>query len=135
MKRFFAIACSLLILCSLAGCQKISIDYDGDAVLTCDTKKIGMPGEGIQVTVTLTAEETKMVKKYLSAAKYEADGAGCPFDENISIAFGDRVFAIGYDSCGTVRDMTMDEDYDLSKEARTYINSLFEKYTGWKPTW
>ena len=133
MKRFFAIACSLLILCSLAGCHTISIDYDGEAVLTCETKRITNRIEEQLVIETLTAEETRMVKKYLSSAKYEADGAGCPFDKNVSIAFGDRVFAIGFDSCGAVRDVTMNEDYGLSKEGIAYINSLFEKYVGCHP--
>jgi hypothetical protein len=134
MKRFIAILCSLLILCSLAGCQKISIDYDGDAVLTCDTKKIGMPGEGIQVTVTLTDLETKTVKSYLASAKHcGASGAGCPFHKDLSIDFGDQVIAIGYDSCGCVWIVGTDDYYELSNEAISYINSLFEKYAGYHP--
>ena len=129
MKRVFAALLVLISLFSLIGCSKISIDYDGNATLKFCGKR---EGDSTELTKTLTEEETYTVKTFLSSAEHSS-GVGCPFDENISITFGDQVFAIAYDDCPSIWLVGSDKYYTLSKEGTAYIVSLFEEYVGYFP--
>ena len=130
MKRLFAVLLILISLLCLGGCNRISIDYDGNATLKFRGKWVG---DNTKLTQTLTREETRKVMTYLSFAKYCPGEAGCPFDEDISITFGDQVIAISYDDCPTVWLAGSDQYYEVSQEARDYIVSLFQKYVGYFP--
>ena len=125
MKRLFAVLLSIFLLLSLAGCNRISINHRGNATLNYCGK---VRGNDIELSQALTAEETSSVKKYLTSARYCHDGAGCPFDENISIAFGDQIFAVATDDCPTVWIVGSDDYYTISDAGRSYIISLFQKY-------
>jgi len=125
MKRTFAIALSVFLLLSLAGCNRISIHHQGNATLNYFGN---VKGNNVELTQTLTEGETQVVKKYLNLARYCHDGAGCPFDENISIAFGDQVFAIATDDCPTIWVVGSNDYYTISDAGRSYIISLFQKY-------
>lgn len=130
MKRFFAALLILISLFSFAGCNRISIDDDGNATLKFHgTAK----DDRTELTQILTEEETRKVNAYLSAAEYIPAGAGCPFDENISITFGKQVFAIAYDDCHSVWLVGSDRYYAVSDEGGKYIRSLFKKYVGYFP--
>ncbi|MBR3778317.1 MAG: hypothetical protein IKL13_01155 [Clostridia bacterium] len=84
------------------------------------------------VEVTLTEEETRMVRKYMKQGNRRFDGAGCLFNET-SIAFGRKEYAIALDGCPAIREMGNEKAYELSDEGMDYIVSLFEKYAGCFP--
>ena len=130
MKRIFACLLILVTLFSLVGCNRISIRYEGNATLNFCGKWIY---DDTRLTQVLTEEETKNAKKYLSEAKYSPGVGGCPFDEDVSIVFGDQVFAIAYDDCPCVYLVGSDKYYTMSEEGRNYIVSLYEKYVGYFP--
>lgn len=130
MKRISAALLIIIFLFPFAGCSRISIDYDGNATLKfCRKRK----DDNTELTQILTEEETRNVKAYLSSAEYTPGEGGCPFDEDISITFGDQVFAIAYDDCPGVWLLDSDKYYTMSEEGRNYIVSLFEKYVGYFP--
>jgi hypothetical protein len=130
MKRFFAALLIAISLFSLAGCNHISINYDGNATLNFSGKA---KDDNTELTQILTEEESLKVKTYLSNAKYTPGQGGCPFDESISITFGNQIFAIAYDDCPGVWLPGTDKYYKISEEGRNYIVSLFEKYVGYFP--
>ena len=130
MKRILAVLLLVTSLFALAGCNRISITYKGNAVLKfCGKWK----GDNTDITQILTKEETNKVKAYLRSARYTPGQGGCPFDEDISITFGDKVFCIAYDDCPGVWIFGSDKYYSVSEEGHTYIVSLFEKYVGYFP--
>ena len=128
MKRFFALLLIPVTLLALTGCNRISIRDDGNAVLRYSDIGFGDTGEFSQ---TLTEEETRNVKEYLTSAEYSPGVGGCPFDERVSITFADQVFAIAGDGCTTIWIVGTDKYYTISEEGRKYIASLFEKYCGY----
>lgn len=130
MKRILAVLLFVTALFVLTGCNHIFIDYEGDAVLKYCGK---WEGDNTDITQVLTKEETNKVKTYLCSATYTPGQGGCPFDENISITFGDQVFCIAYDDCPGVWILGSDKYYSVSEQGRAYIVSLFEKYVGYFP--
>ena len=130
MKRIFACFLILVSLFALVGCQRITIKYEGNATLKfCEV----WDSDTADITQVLTEEESYQVKKYLTESTYLESGAGCPFDENISIIFGDRIFAVSCDDCPTIKDVISKKYYRMSDEGREYIVSLFKKYVGYFP--
>lgn len=115
-------------LLSFSGCSRIVIDYEGNATLRFSSMTAG---DDTKFTQILTEEETLSVKAFLSAWKRFPTEVGCPFTEEISIAFGGQVFAIAWDDCPNVRLTNSDntyEYYEINEEGRDYITALFEKY-------
>ena len=111
---------------------------NGVIILSNEAATLHLAGSTIndsdkRVTQTLTNAETRNVKWILAFGEYQADGAGCPFSEDTSIAFGDRIIAVSTDDCPTVWDITNNKYYTLSESSKDYIDSLFEKYAGCFP--
>lgn len=123
MKRLLTAIVILLAAITLTGCNRISISYEGDAVLNYTGA----------VTQVLTKEETETVKAYLSDAAYSYNQLACSFREDISITFGDQSFAIAYDDCASIWLPDSNAYYTIPEEARAYIVSLFVKYVGHFP--
>ena len=130
MKRIGCFLLAALLTVSLSACG-ISIRGDEPAVLTFEGPYTNGHDGPPQ---TLTAEETTRVEEILEEAEYIPSGAGCPFKENVSISFGDRVFAISCDGCNTVLDIEAQRYYEVTREGRQYIIDLFKKYMGYFPS-
>lgn len=129
MKRIGCMVLALLFAVSLSACG-ISIRSDEAAVLTFEgpyTNGHSAPPQ------TLTPEETARVEEILEEAEYIPSGAGCPFNEGVSISFDERVFAISCDGCNTVLDIEAQRYYEVTREGRQYIIDLFKTYTGYFP--
>lgn len=127
MKRiWFVVAAAVLLVGLLFGFmsagEKATLRFEGKWV-----------DDDTSLTQALTAWETRNVKGILARAEPVIGETACPFDEDISISFGDQVYAIAYDDCAMVWDPKGDEYYEISKEGRAYIVSLFEKYVGYFP--
>ena len=122
MKKLLCLLLAVCLLVGLTGCSRISIPSDSNGVLNAS-----------DFTQVLAEEESIKVKEYLTKARWTSGIPGCPFDESISIAFDDQVFAIAYDDCASIWQAGSEDYYLISEEGRSYIVSLFEKYVGYFP--
>ena len=130
MKKFCAVLLFMVFLFSMAGCNRISIGKDESATLRF---RGIVTGDTTKLTQVLTQEEASKVREYLKSARLDGGIGGCPYDKDISIAFGDQVFAIATDSCNTVWLVGSDKYYVVPQEGFDYIKSLFVKYVGYFP--
>lgn len=129
MKRLIPIILILLMAPFLFGCNRISIAKEDTAVLYFDGSAFD---DDRTITQPLTQQESDKLRTIIQKAKYTRDGA-CPFGKEVSISFGDQVFAIGYDDCETFKDLSSRKNYLVSVEEKDYIKSLFVKYVGYFP--
>ena len=125
MKRLAAVLLILIILFSFTGCHRISLNSKANATLNFHMYDT-------DVTQTLTEEETRKVKEYLTSAVYNPGIGGCPYYDEVNISFGKEVFLVACDDCGTVWYLRHGY-YELSEEGRSYIRSLFKAYVGFFP--
>ena len=129
MKRLFAVLTFLVVLFSICGCSKTSIDSNADVTLTF------IYGEE-NISVTLEDDEAKKIVDILDGNNYDSLSSGvpsCGFDKNISLKVGGRVFAIACDTCNCIQDLGNLRYFDIPQEDMEYIHSLFEKYGGYFP--
>lgn len=105
----------------------------GDNPATLRFTGVSAKDAGKSITHSLTDEETRKVKSILSAAVRQYSMPACPFDNEISLAFGDRVFAIAYDGCAMVLEAETGKYFAISDDGKEYFISLFEKYAGYFP--
>lgn len=78
--------------------------------------------------VTLTAEESFRMRWILSWKFYDYGIGGCPFREDISISFGNTVYAIACDGCASAKDWNNERYFIFNREEFEQIAALFEKY-------
>ena len=129
MKRFFAVLMILVMLVSICGCSKTSVNKNADVILT-----FAYGGDNIRVT--LEDDEAEKVIDILNEKNYDPIFSGvpsCGFDKNISLKVENRVFAIACDTCNCIQDLGNLRYFDIPKEDMEYIHSLFEKYGGYFP--
>lgn len=129
MKRVYSILLMLVVLFSLCGCTRTSVDESADIALT-------FIYEEKSISVTLEADETARVVSILIGNHYDPIFCGipsCGFDKNISLKVGNRIFAIVCDTCNSVQDLSNLRCFDIPTEDMEYIHSLFEKYGGYFP--
>lgn len=127
MKRTMAFVLIALTIFTVSGCSKIRIPQEELAVLTYREQIVGSPDAIIE---SLTVEESAKVREILMEAKHNPGIGGCPYTEEISIAFGEQLFLIAWDGCNTVCDAQNEKYYVVNKEDWAYIVSLFESYGG-----
>ena len=129
MKRFFAVLMVLVVLVSICGCTKTSVNKNANVTLSF------VYGED-NISVTLEDDEAKKVIDILNGNNYDPISSGvpsCGFDKNISLKIGGRTFAIACDTCNCIQDLGNLRYFDISEEDMEYIHSLFEKYGGYFP--
>ena len=129
MKRSFALLLVFVIMVSICGCAKTSVNKNADVTLTF------VYGED-DIHVKLDDSETQKVIDILSGNNYAPISLGvpsCGFDRSISLEAGGRTFAIACDSCNCIQDLGNMRYFDIPKEDMDYIHSLFEKYGGFFP--
>ena len=129
MNRFVAVLMFFVVIVSISGCSKTSVNKNSDVTLTF------IYGEE-NVSVTLEDDEGKKVVDILNGNHYTPITAGvpsCGFDKNISLKVGNRVFAIACDTCNYIQDLGNLKYFDISQEDMEYIHTLFEKYGGYFP--
>ena len=129
MKRFFAVLMVLVVLVSICGCTKTSVNKNADVTLSF------VYGDD-NIRVTLEDDEAEKVIDILDGNDYDPISSGipsCGFDKNISLKIGGRTFAIARNTCNCILDLGKLRFFDISKEDMEYIHSLFEKYGGYFP--
>ena len=129
MKRFFAVLMVLVVLVSICGCSKTSVNKDADVSLSF------VYGEG-NISATLEDDEAEKVIGILNGNNYDPVSSGvpsCGFDKNISLKIGGQTFAIACDTCNYIQDLGNLRYFGIPKEDMEYIHSLFEKYGGYFP--
>lgn len=80
--------------------------------------------------VTLTAEESALMREIFRFKFYNRGIGGCPFDENTSISFENTVFAIALDDCYSAKDMRNNLFIEFNREEFQEIIAVYEKYFG-----
>lgn len=129
MKRLFVVLMILVVLVSICGCSKTSVNKNLDVTLTF------IYGEE-NISVTLEDDEAGKVVNILNGNNYDPISfavPSCGFDKNISLKVGGRTFAIACDTCNSIQDLGNLRYFDIPQEDMDYIHSLFEKYGGYFP--
>ena len=129
MKRLCAVFMILVVMISLWGCAKTSVEKNADITLTFHY-------EEENISVTLEANEAERVSAILDGNHYDPlfySIPSCGFDENISLKVGNRIFAIACDTCSCIQDLGNQRYFEIPAEDMEYIHSLFEKYGGYFP--
>ena len=127
MKKLLAIVLSAILLLSVAGCGQTQINDTTQATL----KFIYADKEIVQV---LDADDTAKIAEMFSGKALDGSSTpSCGFDEDISITFGNQVFAIACDDCAVVKDCSSGKYFDITNEDKEYLVSLFEEYGGFFP--
>ena len=129
MKRSFVILVVLVILVSICGCAKTSVNKNADVTLSF------VYGED-DIHVKLDDSETQKIIDILNGNNYNPISSGvpsCGFDKNISLKVDGRTFSIACDTCNCIQDLGNLRYFDIAKEDMDYIHSLFEKYGGYFP--
>ena len=116
--RVLCIALILLVIGITIICQSTDIPM-GTAVLQYEGKE-----------VTLTQEEAFRMRCIFSFKFYEYGIGGCPYEEDISITFGNTVYAIATDGCYTAKDWHGEHYISFNSVEFDAIAALFEKYFG-----
>lgn len=81
----------------------------------------------------LTREEAEQMRKVFRFKFYDFGIGGCPYEEDISISFGDTVFAIATDDCYTAKEWDAERYIEFSRREFEQIAALFKKYCGDTP--
>ena len=129
MKRFFAVLMVPVVLVSICGCTKTSVNKNADVTLSF------VYGEA-NISVALEDDEAEKVIDILNGNNYDPISSSipaCGFDKNISLKIDGQTFAIACDTCNYIQDLGNLRYFDIPKEDMEYIHSLFEKYGGYFP--
>ena len=84
-------------------------------------------------TITLTSVEASLMRSIFSFKIYKGGIGGCPYEEDISIAFGNTVYAIATDGCYTAKDWQNGRCFEFNNVEFEAIAALFERYFGNTP--
>lgn len=129
MKKLLAVLLVFMIMLSVCGCSKTSVDATAEVTLTF------IYGEE-NINVTLEADEAEEIITILDGNSYDpvlSAVPSCGFDKNISLKVGDRVFAVACDKCNCMLDYGNLRYFEIPQEDMEYIRSVFEKYGGYFP--
>lgn len=127
MRKNLASFLLVILLLSAAGCAQTKISDSSRATL----KFIYADKEIVQV---LDADNTARIAEMFSDKALDGGSTpSCGFDENISITFGNQIFAIACDDCAVVKDCTSNKYFDITNAGKAYLVSLFEEYGGFFP--
>lgn len=130
MSRLLKITICIFLTASLSlallSCAKVSVKHDVSATLNfvCGDKNI---------TEALTEEESEQIKAIFNGKALYSDSPSCAFSENVSIALGDRVFAIACDDCNIVKDCTSGKFFSVSESEKEIIIGVFKNHGGYFP--
>jgi len=80
--------------------------------------------------VTLTPEESYQMWKIFVFKFYRYGIGGCPYEEDVTISFGNAVYAIATDDCYTAKEWNKEKYFEFNRLEFQQIAALFEKYCG-----
>ena len=126
MKKLLSILLVSTLIFSLIGCAKISVTDKSSATLT-------FIHDGKNITEALNEEEANKLKAIFDGKALYSDSPSCAFSEDISISFGEQVFAIACDSCNVVKDCTSGKFFKVSEREKETIIAIFKNHGGYFP--
>lgn len=114
----------ILLILTLLAVHLIFVNFstgtpDGEAVLHYEGKDF-----------LLTSEEAEQMRKIFRFKFYDYGIGGCPYEEDISISFGNTVYAIATDGCFTAKEWDAERYIVFSRSEFEQIAALFKKYYG-----
>lgn len=83
--------------------------------------------------IELPVEEALLMRMIFSFKLYDPGIGGCPFEEDVSISFGDTVYAIALDGCHCAKDWNKEKYIELNNLEYQQIAALLKKYCGDTP--
>ncbi len=84
-------------------------------------------------SIELTVAEALCMQQIFRYKLYNDGIGGCPFEKDISISFGDTVYAIALDGCHCAKDWNKERYIELNDLEYQQIAALFKKYCGDTP--
>ena len=126
MKKLIAFMLVLLMVISMMGCGRISLDSDATGTVTY---RFG----DVSFEESLTPAEVKAVVEILNGKEQYNDFLGtpsCGFSTDISITIDGVCFAIARDKCGTVKNCANGNYIDISDEERQTLETIFTSHGG-----
>jgi len=134
MKKHITISIITVVILILCGCFMVNLF----------SFKVNISGTNAKLTyiynaennaenknVTLSAEESEIIKNIFNGQKTHFDNPSCGFTKNISIKFNSQVFCIACDNCPIIK--LRGKYFSISETDRETINRIFEKYGGLFP--
>ena len=85
------------------------------------------------ISVELTVAEALCMREIFRYKLYNDGIGGCPFEKDISISFGNTVYAIALDGCRCAKDWNKEKYIELNNLEFQQIADLFKKYCGDTP--
>lgn len=85
------------------------------------------------ISVELTDEEVSYIQQIFRYKRYNDGIGGCPFEKNISVSFGETVYAIALDGCRCAKDWNKEKYLELNESEYQQIAALFKKHFGDTP--
>jgi len=83
--------------------------------------------------VVLTSTEASLMRSIFSFKIYNGGIGGCPYEEAISISFGNTVYAIATDDCYTAKEWQSGRCFEFNPVEFEAIAAMFAKYFGDTP--
>lgn len=130
MKHLSALLSTVLILISLCGCSRVTLNNSTDAVLRFHY------GEA-DIQQTLTSEEASAVIELLDGKRHDASSffsiPSCGFSSDVSITVDGTCFALACDKCNIIQNCNTLQYINISASERAVLEAIFEKYGGFFP--
>lgn len=82
------------------------------------------------IEVTLTPVEAELMREIFSFKFYNGGIGGCPYEEDVTITFGNKAYAIAMDGCYTAKEWHSNRCIEFNRVEFGLIKGLFEKYCG-----
>ena len=83
--------------------------------------------------IDLPFGEAMLMRIIFSFKFYDPGIGGCPFEEDISVSFGDTVYAIAKDDCPSAKNWSNSKFIVFNRLEFPQIVALFQKYFGETP--
>lgn len=113
----------ILILCS---CGKVSVDKNQNVQLVYKYA-------GTAVDVQLSEQESETIFDIFDGKELFFDNPSCGFDENISLKIDGKMYCPACDKCGTVKDCSSGQYFNISQSERDAIEKIFSTHGGHFP--
>lgn len=124
-----ALLISLFVFVSLViGIQLWYSFFSGKTNITSDSAILVYKYDDKDIRVTLSEEESKVLKKMFNRKWVGHDIPACGFDDDISIRFGEEIFKPALDGDNAIGTKNNELYFGISDAERNTMNKILKKY-------